>query len=130
MYPLVRPDLAELIDGALGAQSDFDARFGYYADGVGPETAILPDGWQDRLVAVESSATGEGRGLCLERNDLAVSKLAAGREKNLYFVEAMLRYNLTDIATLRERLTVPRRLEPARRPVIDRWLTARDPSKT
>jgi len=130
MYPLVRPDLAELIEGAIGAQSDFDSTFGYYADGVGPETAILPDGWQDRVVVVEGPATGGGRGLCLERSDLAVSKLAAGREKDLDFVETMLRYDLTDIATLRERLASTPRLEPARRPVIDRWLTSRDPGKT
>jgi hypothetical protein len=79
---------------------------------------------------VEGPAPGGGRGLRLERSDLAVSKLAAGHEKDLDFVEAMLRYDLTDIATLRERLASTRRLESARRPAIDRWLTSRDPGKT
>lgn len=122
MYPLSRPDLADLIEGAIGAQSDFDATFGYYADGVGPETAILPDGWEDRLVEIESPATGGGRGLCLERHDLAISKLSAGREKDFDFVEAMLRHDLTNASVLRERLSATPRLDPDRRPIIERWL--------
>lgn len=34
MYPRDRPELSELIEEALGAQSDFDSTFGYYADGL------------------------------------------------------------------------------------------------
>ena len=34
-YPLHRPDLADVIDGAIGELSPFDERFGYYAQGVG-----------------------------------------------------------------------------------------------
>jgi hypothetical protein len=33
-YPLRRPDLADVIDGAIGELSPFDERFGYYAQGV------------------------------------------------------------------------------------------------
>ncbi len=33
-YPLHRPDLADVIDGAIGELSPFDERFGYYAQGV------------------------------------------------------------------------------------------------
>lgn len=127
MYPLSRPDLADLIEGAIGAQSDFDATFGYYADGVGPETAILPDGWEDRLVEIENLATGGGRGLCLERHDLAISKLSAGREKDFDFVEAMLRHDLTNTSILRARLSATPRLDPDRRPLIERWLTLHEP---
>ena len=50
IYPLQHPELADLIDGAIGEASPFHERFGYYAQGVGPETAILPTGWQSRLV--------------------------------------------------------------------------------
>lgn len=50
VYPLQRPDLADLIDGTIGENSPFHGCFGYYAQGVGPETAILPYGWQSRLV--------------------------------------------------------------------------------
>jgi hypothetical protein len=37
-------------------------------------------------------------------HDLAISKLAAGREKDLHFIAAMLRYALANPAVLRERL--------------------------
>src|SRR2546423_11142619 len=40
--------------------------FGYYAHGVGAETAILPAGWRERLVPVQNANTGGGSGLCLE----------------------------------------------------------------
>jgi hypothetical protein len=80
-------------------------------------------------VAVETPATGGGRGLCLEVHDLAISKLAAGREKDLEFVEAMLAHSLTNIEVLRERLRDTERLDQAKRPVIEQWLDAREPRK-
>lgn len=115
MYPLNRPDLSDLIEGAWGALSDFDSTFGYYADGVGPGTAILPAGWIDRLVTVETPDTGGGRGLCLEVRDLAISKLAAGREKDLEFVEPMLAPSFTNTRIRRDRLCNTDRLDPAKR---------------
>jgi hypothetical protein len=57
LYPRFRPELADLIDGALGEASHFDDTFGYYAQGVGEETAVVPKGWQDRLVRVQTPAT-------------------------------------------------------------------------
>lgn len=45
IYPLHHPELADLIDGAIRGLSPFEERFGYYAQGVGPETAVLPLGW-------------------------------------------------------------------------------------
>ncbi|WP_425067126.1 hypothetical protein [Reyranella sp.] len=62
IYPMQRPELADLIDGAIGYGSAFDEQFGYYADGVGPETAVLPKCWQTRLVKVENENTGGGIG--------------------------------------------------------------------
>jgi hypothetical protein len=56
-YPLHRPDLADVIDGAIGELSPFDERFGYYAQGVGLETAILPVGWEGRLVKIQNENT-------------------------------------------------------------------------
>lgn len=50
IYPKRAPDAADLIDGNLGDGSQFHAAFGYYAHGVGPETAKAPRGWQERLV--------------------------------------------------------------------------------
>jgi hypothetical protein len=93
-YPLDAPEKADLIDGSIGEKSLFHETFGYYAHGVGPETAVLPANWQGRLVEVQNENTRGVAGLCLSPVDLAVCKLAAGREKDLRFVTAMLRHRL------------------------------------
>ena len=104
LYPLHAPSLANVIDGAIGELSPFDERFGYYAQGVSPKTAILPAGWEDRLVKVQNSNTDLKIGYCLEPHDLAASKLAAGREKDWPFVEAMLSFGLIDREILGARI--------------------------
>ena len=96
-YPVEAPEKADLIDGSIGEKSPFHETFGYYAHGVGPETAVLPANWQTRLVSVVNENTLGVTGLCLGPVDLAVSKLAAGREKDLAYVTAMLRYRLVTV---------------------------------
>jgi len=89
IYPLVSPEKADLIDGALGDGSAFHRQFGYYAHGVGPETAKAPSGWEDRLVRVpvapRPGSSGELNALCLEPHDLVLAKCAAGRERDWQF---------------------------------------------
>lgn len=92
---------SDLIDGSIGEKSPFHDSFGYYAHGVGPETAILPARWRDRAVTVESPATGGVRGVCPSPGDLAISKLAAWREKDRDFVAALIRHRIVDVAELR-----------------------------
>lgn len=94
LYPLHRPDLADLIDGALGEASHFDDTFGYYAQGVGPETAVVPRDWRDRLVRVSGANTRGAIGWCLEPHDLVVSKYAANREKDRIFVRSAIRHGI------------------------------------
>ncbi|MCY7315600.1 MAG: hypothetical protein LH480_08250 [Rubrivivax sp.] len=79
IYPLQAPELADLIDGAIGELSFFHDHFGYYAQGVGPTTAKLPRGWQDHLIRLPSEATKGRVGYCLDPTDLFVSKACAGR---------------------------------------------------
>lgn len=57
IYPLQAPELADRIDGAIGEGSQFHLTYGYYAQGVGPATAVLPRGWIDRVHRVQSAAT-------------------------------------------------------------------------
>jgi hypothetical protein len=104
LYSPRDPNEANLIDGSIGEGSPFHQTFGYFAHGVAEETAVLPTGWKDRLVAVAGPATGPATGLCLEVHDLAVSKLVAGREKDLQFVRDLLRHGLADGDTVRQRL--------------------------
>jgi len=117
MFPRNRPERADLIDGSLGELSPFHETFGYYAQGVGPDTATLPDGWEERLVAVRGPGTRGATGWCLEPHDLVVSKLVAGRPKDLDFARAAVRHGLVDTATLRERAGATR-LPPERAPLL------------
>lgn len=55
IYPVGHPGKADLVDGALGDGSPFHRSFGYYAHGVGPETAKAPSGWRERLIRVDVS---------------------------------------------------------------------------
>ncbi len=93
-YPMEAPEKADLIDGSIGEKSPFHDTFGYYAHGVGPETAVLPAKWKTRLVPVKNENTLGVTGLCLSPVDLAISKLAAGRDKAMAFVTSMLRHRM------------------------------------
>lgn len=104
VFTFRHPDDADLIDGSIGEGSPFHQTFGYYAHGVAETTAILPAGWKDRLIPVRNENTGTGCGLCLEVHDLAVAKLAAGREKDSSFVAALLRQKLAKAALIESRL--------------------------
>jgi hypothetical protein len=96
LYPLRNPDAATLIDGTIGELSPFDETFGYYGHGVGPETAILPRDWRNRAITVQNENTANAIAICISPEDLAVSKLAAGREKDLSFVAEMLAREIVD----------------------------------
>ncbi|MEY2428037.1 MAG: hypothetical protein QOJ40_922 [Verrucomicrobiota bacterium] len=104
VFSLRDPADNDLIDGSIGEGSPFHQTFGYYAHGVGADTAVLPEGWRDRVVPVLNANTGGGSGLCLEVHDLAISKLVAGREKDLSFVGVLLHHHLAIPETIRQRL--------------------------
>ena len=106
IYPRQAPAKSDLIDGAIGELSMFHQTFGYYAHGVDETTATLPAGWVDRLVPFANHNTGGATGWCLEVHDLAVSKLVAGREKDLDFVCVLVRERMVDPAVLQERVTM------------------------
>ena len=80
------------------ALSFFHDHFGYYAQGVGPQTARLPRGWQTRLVRLQSEATNGRVGYCLDPVDLFVSKACAQREKDKVFNRALLTHGVVLLA--------------------------------
>lgn len=118
VFPRHRPERADLIDAAIGEGSPFHEQFGYYAQGVGERTAVLPRGWRGRLVRLENPNTGGIAGLCLEVHDLAVSKYVAGREKDLAFTAALARHGMVRKKTLLER-AAQTRLDPALRRLVE-----------
>ena len=101
---------ADLIEGVAGELSLFQSTHGFYIDGVGLDTCVLPAGWRDRLVPVSNANTttpgsSEPRtGWCLDKEDLCVAKLCALREKDVAFVGALLDAGLVSVHTIRERL--------------------------
>ena len=95
---------ADLIDGSIGEASMFHESFGYYAQGVSQETAILPAGWRDRLVRYETPATNGVVAWCLEVHDLWISKAIAMRPKDIEFCSALFALGHVGAPTLRDRL--------------------------
>lgn len=104
IFPKNHPERADLVDGSIGEGSPFHETYGYYAQGVGEETAVLPSGWKDRLIAVHNANTRGVTGWTLEVHDLLVSKYVAGREKDRVFCKEALRHRLADGAVLLQRL--------------------------
>lgn len=102
IYPLRSPDLADKIDGALGEGSRFHETHGYYAQGVGPETAILPGDWISRVHRIQSTNTHGRIGYCLDVLDLFLSKAAAGRDKDREFCIALLEHGFVATPRLLE----------------------------
>ena len=103
LYPALHPEKADLIDGAIGAQSTFHDTFGYHADGVSPETASLPKDWMSRAVL---TYFGDVTAICPDLHDLVVSKCAAGRDKDADFVRVLIKDGLVDSKILSERIAM------------------------
>jgi hypothetical protein len=82
----------------------FHATFGYYAQGVVETTAVLPEGWRERLVRFETPGTNGAVAWCLEPHDLWISKAIAGRPKDAEFCRALLEAHMVDRAVLHGRL--------------------------
>lgn len=104
VMPRTRLDRIDDIDGALGELSRFHQTHEFYVHGLSIEAAVLPKSWQSRLVRVQSEATNEKIGWCLEGHDLAASKLAAFRDKDRDFVRVLLAERLIKPRTLIARI--------------------------
>ena len=115
---------ADLIDGAIGEASMFHATFGYYAQGVEAVTAVLPKGWENRLVQFQTKGTRDVIAWCLEPHDLWISKMIAGRPKDLEFGQALVERGIVDPAELVKRLEGMDIQDPVRKRIsgkIEAW---------
>jgi hypothetical protein len=97
-------EVADLLDGALGQASQFDAEFGYYCDGVEPETAVLPGNWRDRAKLYSNPATNGVEALAPEPNDIALSKVVAWRPKDVAWLRAAVSAGIVEVETMIGRL--------------------------
>lgn len=85
---------------AIGQDSPFHEEFGYYADPVDEDTAILPSGWRERLVNLPPGETEGVKGLCLDPHDLVLSKYVARREEDLVFNRGLVTRGIVKRETL------------------------------
>jgi hypothetical protein len=112
---------SDLVDGGIGELSRFQETNGYYGQGVSLATAVLPDGWDRRLVPFDDPEAFPSEAMCLEPHDLVVSKLVAGREKDFEFARALLDARLVDADLLVQRAELLPTIPAIRRRVVS-WL--------
>lgn len=127
IYPLRAPELADEIDGAIGEGSQFHQTYGYYAQGVGPETAMLPQDWMQRVHRVQNGNTNGRVGYCLDVVDLFLAKAAAGRDKDREFCMALFRYGYVlpaQVLVLLPSMPLDEQRRRALRATIRRWAKA------
>ncbi len=118
-------ELADRVDAFVGELSLFHQTHGVYGEGVGERTAILPEGWQERLIRYRNEATSGVTALCLEPHDLAVSKLVARRPQDYEFCQALVEAGLADPKVIAERLGATTDIDPLVRSTTLSWLDAR-----
>jgi hypothetical protein len=105
IFPKNKIDLAQVVDGCIGELSPFHQTYGYYAHGVGPETAKnLPKGWEQRLIAIKNPNTRGVTGWCVEIHDLVIGKYVSGREKDYEFNTRAISDGLVSEGMLLERI--------------------------
>jgi hypothetical protein len=105
--------IADQISYVIGEASPFDVEHGYYAQGVSLKTpTYAPHGWQTRTIDL---SVGKIVAHCMEPHDVVLSKLGAGREKDLEFAHAAAALGLVEQAILRKYLDlVPAKEEHSR----------------
>lgn len=123
-------ELADLLVGVAGEWSTFEQQHGFAIDGVDLDTAILPVGWRQRLVKVQNSNTAAASGhplyigWCVDKEDLCVAKLCAGRNKDKSFVRALIEEHLVDRDLIATRLGEVERKHAAAVSQAAAWLSA------
>jgi hypothetical protein len=94
--------LADRISFVLGEASDFDLEHGYYAQGVTSRTPeFAPSDWQSLAIPIRVESY---TGWCMDPHALVLSKLGAGREKDLDFASSAARLGLVHREQLLHRL--------------------------
>ena len=98
------PDTADQIGLTLGELSPFHENHSVYADGTTFETPkYAPESWRDRTVAVPYDDIGVTAHF-MELHDLVLSKIGAGRPKDMEFCSALAETGYVNRRVLLERL--------------------------
>lgn len=102
LYPKNDPGRAFEIAAELGLGSEFEQRYGYYADAVSPMLPTLPEGWERRLLKVDFH-TGTTAWF-LEPNDAAISKYVRGQPRDREWIRAGTQAGILSLPTIEYRL--------------------------
>lgn len=113
-------NLSDKIDAHLGEWSEFHLKNEFYVQGVDRSTAVLPVGWEGRLVELPA---GDFTGYCLEPYDLCIAKLVANREKDIGYVSALIDAGIIDPEQLVIRSTLLAADLGAEKARIKKWLS-------
>lgn len=102
LYPKDDPDRASEVARALGLGSEFERKFGYYADAVSPWLPTLPDDWESRLIEIpfDSGVTA----WFLEPNDAAISKYARSESRDRAWIRAGLAAGILSMPSIEYRM--------------------------
>jgi len=129
IYPLNAFEKADQIDAAIGEGSAFHDTHGYYAQGVGPETACLPEGWLDRVERIQNQGTNGRVAYCLGVLDLFMAKAVADRDKDRDFDVALLTYGYVkadEAIAMVDRMPIDSASKGRLRARIKRWIKVAD----
>lgn len=125
---VILPNKAKLgnwIFEVLGEGTPFDFEHGFYIDHVvaRPGLPILANGWEERAICHQFVFDGKVQGsvLYLSPEDMAVSKLGAGRPKDIEFVCALLTQGYIKLQDLQG--LVPQILDPTYRSKVQTTLS-------
>jgi len=110
--------MADRISFVLGEASEFDLEHGYYAQGV---TSMTPryasSAWKARAVPIRVE---KYTGWCMEAHDLVLSKLGAGRQKDIDFARSAAELGLLQREELLRRLQEVNCSDEHRRQIVAR----------
>ena len=108
-YPTNDPDRGFDLTQTLGEGSLFERENGFYLDPVSPKLPTLPDGWDQRLVAVDLDNGIVIR--CLDPHDAAISKYARGEPRDIEWIRAGLSAGIISMPMLMHRFAKTRFLD-------------------
>ncbi|MCI1674018.1 MAG: hypothetical protein LKI34_07385 [Bifidobacterium tibiigranuli] len=99
-------ELVDIIDASIGEGTLFQDEFEIYVQGVEQKTAVLPEGWQARLIEVRGRDYGiRSKVLCLDPYDLCAAKMARLEMKDRSYIAALVRAGDIDVDMLQRRLS-------------------------
>jgi hypothetical protein len=70
VQPKNRPETVDMIDGALGELSMFHETHGFYVHGISIDSAMLPEGWQQRAVAINDPVPRPAKQVYVSRHTI------------------------------------------------------------